>query len=177
MKIYIALLTVSLALLSACGEDLTGTDAGTGNDAGSSHLLTTGTYAVSGATATTADECGLLSAYTDPNKMIGITASGSTITFNLANDANAPANSLPKAVLAGNTLGQATEANYTIAYPPSGVVRVHRTVVGTLLNDNSASLTLSFNALTETGTTCSAADTSFSALPCASSYTFTATKQ
>lgn len=174
MRIRFALLSASLALLAACGDP--GPD---NHDAGPTYYaFSTGTYAVSNAVLTsTTDQCGLLGAYTDPAKKIGLTVSGNSVTVNLSNDPAAAADTLPKAVLVGNAIEQPTEANYTAAFGSSCVVRIKRTVVGTLTANNTATLTLSFSAATEPPTTCVASNTSFAALPCASTYQFVATKQ
>ena len=90
MNLLSALAAASLsavAVLTSC--DLFG---------GPTYTLSSGTYQVSSATLSSAnDECGLLAAYTDPAKKIGITVNGTTATFNLANDSAAPANTLPSA--------------------------------------------------------------------------------
>lgn len=162
-----ALLFVLPLTLAACG----------GSDSPKVYSITTGTYAVSGATsAQPADECGLLPAYQDPAKRIGIVVSGTTATFNLANDPQAPADSLPRAVVNGNAIEQPTEANYTVAFGAGCVVRVHRTVTGELTGNDKTALTLSFTAATEPPTTCVAANTAFAKLPCSSSYHFLADK-
>ena len=155
-----------LAWLAACG----------GSDSPTVYTITTGTYAVSGATSTQAsDACGLLSAYQDPTKQIGIAVSGTTATFNLANDPNASPASLPRAVINGNSIEQPTEANYTVAFSSSCVVRIHRSVTGDITANDKTALTLTFSAATDTGT-CNPADTSFASLPCSSSYHFLANK-
>ncbi len=161
--------------MAGCGEDLFGdTDAGV--DAGTAaYTFSAGTFAVTNAISPGSDQCGLLASYTDPAKKIGITMSGSTLTFNLANDSAAPADSMPMAVKTDNEIAQPTEANYTVAYGTTCVVRVKRTVVGNVVKNDTAALTLSFSVATETGN-CSTG-TSFAAVPCSSSYQFTATKQ
>src|SRR5215212_2015957 len=101
-----------IAFLAACGSDSPDV-----------HTLNPGTYAVSGATnAQASDGCGLLSTYQDPTKKIGVAVSGTTATFNLANTSDAPAVSLPRAVIDGNSIGQATEASYTVAVGTTCVV-------------------------------------------------------
>jgi hypothetical protein len=172
MKIQHALFAFALSAILSCGDEfLPGSDAGT-----SSYAFTGGTFAVTNAVlASSTDECNLLGAYTDPTKKIRIDQAGSVLTFNLANDASAAANSLPKAVLDGNVIGQATEANYTVAFDNSCVVRIKRTVTGQVVADYTAALTLSFSVDTEAG--CVTNTTSFPTLPCASIYQFTATKE
>lgn len=160
-------LTVALPLawLAACGSD-----------SPTVYTISSGTYAVSGATnAQATDTCGLLAAYQDPSKQVGIAVSGTTATFNPANDPNAAPASLPRAVIDGNTIGQATEANYTVAFTSSCVVRIHRSVTGEITANDKTALTLTFSAATDSGT-CNPADTSFASLPCSSSYHFLATK-
>ncbi len=162
------LLAVALPLaLAACG----------GSDSPTVFTISTGTYAVSGATSAQAtDSCGLLPAYQDPAKQIGINVSGTTATFNLANDPAAPADTLPTATISGNTLGAGTEANYTVAFGTTCVVRIHRSVTGDITSNDHTALLLTFSAATESGT-CNATNTSFAAVPCTSSYHFLANKQ
>jgi hypothetical protein len=132
-------------------------------------------YAVSGARrASSTDECGLLAAFTEPTKEIGISVSGSTVTFNLANDPSAPPVSFPTATLGSNLLTVLTEANYSVSWEETCVTRVRRSVVGEVVADNIADLTLSFVVTKEFG--CAQNNTAFAVLPCASSYRFTATK-
>jgi hypothetical protein len=176
MKTRLALVIGSLSFLAACGEDMNFfQDAGV--DAGPSYYaFAAGTYGVSNAVLSSAsDECGLLAAYQDPAKKIGIAQSGAVLTFNLANDPAAPANSLPSAVLNGNSIEQPTEANYTAAFGSTCVVRIKRTVTGSVVNHYAAALTLSFSASTEAG--CTTNTSPFAALPCASAYQFTATRE
>ena len=114
-----ALKAVSLAavaLLASC--DLFG---------GETFTLSSGTYEVSSATLASAnDQCGLLGAYTDPDKVIGITVNGTTATFNLSNDPTAAANTLPTATINGNAIETPVEANYTVAFGTTCVTRIHR---------------------------------------------------
>lgn len=152
-----------------------------GMDAGVIYAFTTGTYAVTQAmnAPSTTDVCGLLPAYQASGKVIGVTVVAPTVTFNLANDPNAMLDTLPTATLTGDSIGVLTEANYTVAYGTTCVVRVHRSVVGTVVATDTAALTLSFSAATESGTCTGGAtgNTSFAALPCTGNYQFTATRQ
>jgi hypothetical protein len=159
-----------------------GADAGmadAGADAGMSPFaFESGVYAISNARlASSNDECGLLGVYTDPMKEIGISVSGTTVTLNLSNDPFATPVSLPTATLDSNMLTVLTEANYTVAWdaPVTCVTRVRRSIVGEVLVDNTADLTLSYVVTKEFG--CAENSTAFAALPCASSYRFTATKK
>lgn len=160
------LLSSSLLAIAACGGDETG-----------SHDFESGTYAVSSAAlASATDGCGLLGAYTDPDKVIGISVEDDVATFNLSNDSSAEATTLPTATLSSNVLAEGYEANYLIAYDGACNVRVKRSVTGELTDNNKANLTLTFNVTKESGT-CTAGDTDFAALPCDSSYNFVATKK
>ncbi len=158
-------------MFAGCGDELENLlDAGF-------FQFTSGTYAVTNATAPQTDQCGLLGAYQDPTKVIGVTVENGQVTFNLSNDPNDSPTWFPKATLAGNAIAQPVEANYTAVMDPNNCsVRIKRTVTGTVVKDNSANLTLSFNVATEAGT-CTANNTVFDAVPCASTYTFTATKK
>jgi len=172
MTLRTPFLAATLLMLAACGGDFLG------NDAGVVYTFTTGTYGVTNAVLapSTTDECGLLAAYQDPAKKIGIDVTGTTVTFNLANDSQAAANTLPLAVLDGNTIDTATEANYTVAYGTGCVVRVHRYVTGHVVANNTAALALDFKVAVESGS-CPANITSFTAVPCHSQYQFTGTRQ
>jgi hypothetical protein len=172
MKISTKFFAAAFVVLTACG--------------GGTFALESGSYDVSGATlASASDQCGLLGAYVGPpTKVIGITTVGTTddesrtATFNLSNVAGAAANSMPTATLdKENILTLLAEANYTSAVEgTSCVTRIHRDVIGEVTGENIAALTLSFTVATETGN-CSGAGIPFTAVPCASSYQFTATKQ
>lgn len=161
MKIRIALLSAAVTLL-ACGEDL------------SSHEFTSGTYALSEVTlASQNDECGLLGAYTDPAKRIGITVNDTAVTFNLSNSDTAAPESLDQGVLEGNVITQNSPTDYTVAFGDTCVVRINRTITGDVTGDNKAALTMDFSVSVNAG---DCTDTAFAAVPCASTYQFTATK-
>ncbi len=172
----------ALALMSCGGVDLfsdAGTDAGT--DAGVTYPFITGTYGVTNAVNApgTTDQCGLISAYQAAGKAIGVDVTSSVVTFNLKNTpagTDNPASTFPTATLSGNVIGTPVEANYTQAFGTSCVVRVKRHVQGNVVANNTAALTLTFSVALEAGT-CNPADTAYSAIPCNSSYQFTATKQ
>ena len=159
-------IAVPLAFLAACSDD-----------SDTVHTISTGTYAVSGATSAQAlDTCGLLPAYQDPTKRIGITVVGADAIFNLANDPDADPDSLPRGLINGNAIEQATEADYTVAYGSADcVVRIRRSVTGELTGNDQSALTLKFSAAVDAGT-CAPSDTSFTNLPCDSSYHFLANK-
>ena len=160
-----AAVLAAVALLTSCG--LFG---------GDTYTLSSGTYKVSSATlASTNDQCGLLGAYTDPAKVIGLTVNGTTVTFNLSNDSAAAANTLPSATINGNAIETPVEANYTVAFGTTCVTRIHRNVVGDITANDEGAVTLTFSVATESGD-CSSG-TSFSAVPCSSAYHFLITKQ
>jgi hypothetical protein len=134
MNVRIALLAAPLALLAACSDDDP-----------TIHTLSSGTYAVSGAsigTATPGDQCNLLESYTVAGKEIAIGVDGTTATFDLKPPSVAIMN--PTATINGNALEAPVEANYTIQYPAGGncLVRVRRTVVGDLTGTDAAALQL-----------------------------------
>jgi hypothetical protein len=157
-----------LLALAACGSSST------------TYTLSSGTYKVAGATTTSTrptDQCGLLAAYQDPAKVIGIVVSGSTASFNLANDPTASAASIPTATVNGNAIEVLAEANYVVG--PFGNdcnLRIHRRVTGELTANDATRLDLTFEVARESGT-CVVANTPFAALPCQSGYEFLATKQ
>lgn len=176
MKIRIAMMSAALAVVgfSACGDDTSGLDGGT------AYAISAGTFQVTNAVAKGTDECGLIESYQDPGKKIGITDTNGVFGFNLTQAINPSANLIPTAVLDGNTFGQTVAANYTVDYTANGgncVVRIQKTVTGNLVADNTAALTYSYSVAADTGTTCTPANTNntFAAIPCSSTYTFTAT--
>ena len=133
MKARISLLAAPLLLLAACSGDDTTT-----------YTLSTGTYAVSGATvgtATPGDQCNLVDTYAKPGKQIGVdvNAAGTTATFDLALDDNLVTQ--PSATINGNSLEAPVEASYT-ANLGNCLVRIRRTVVGELTGNDAAALQL-----------------------------------
>lgn len=163
MKLKIAAVSAVAALAAACGGE-------------GDYTFESGEYAVSGAKlASSSDQCGLLGAYTDPTKVIGIQVADTTVTFNLANDPTAPPASLPTATLESNILTVLKQADYEVAFGDTCVTRIRRDVVGDVTADNIADLTLSFDVDVVSG--CTVNNSSFENLPCASSYQFTATKK
>lgn len=142
MKPRIALLAAPLALLAACS----------GEEDPVVHTLTTGTYAVSGATVGTAspgDQCSLIGTYTTAGKEIGIevNAAGTIATFDLALDGNPVTQ--PTATINGNALEAPVEASYTVNLN-SCLLRVRRTVVGELTGNDAAALQLHAQITIET---------------------------
>jgi hypothetical protein len=141
MNTRIVLLAAPLALLVACsGDDTT------------VYKLSTGTYAVSGATIGTAspgDQCALIASYTTAGKKIGIdvNAAGTTATFDLV--PTSLAIELSSATINGNSLESPVLANYTANYG-NCVVRVRRTVVGELTGNDAAALQLHAQIAVET---------------------------
>ncbi|MBL0278573.1 MAG: hypothetical protein IPQ24_21310 [Anaeromyxobacter sp.] len=168
MNLRSLILSAPLLALAACGS----TDE-------TVFTLSTGTYDLSGATTTAlrpVDQCGILAAYQDPAKVIGIAVAGSTVTFNLANDSGAPLVSLPTATLTGNTIAVPVEANYLAGpFGTDCLLRIHRRVQGELVGVDDARLELTFEVARESGT-CNVADIPFSAVTCSSGYEFLATK-
>lgn len=135
MNARIALLAAPLALLAACGGDDTKT-----------YTLSSGTYAVSGAsvgTASPGDQCLLLASYKETGKQIGIAvnAAGNTATFDLTMASPVVAGTLSSATIKGNSLETPVEADYTANYG-NCLLRVRRTVVGELTGNDAAALQL-----------------------------------
>jgi len=155
----------SVVALGACGSDTT------------VHTISSGTYRVTDARAVGTDGCGILAAYTDPAKVIGVSVSGTKVTFNPANDPSAPVNSLPTATVNGNDLVADPEVSYVVG--PFGTncnLRIRRTMGGSLVANDTAQLTLSFSSAPESGT-CTGVTLPFTSATCSSSYAFVATKQ
>jgi hypothetical protein len=133
MKARIALLAAPLVLLAACG----GSDTKT-------YKLSSGAYAVSGATvgsASPGDQCQLLPTYQVAGKRIGITVNpaDSTAVFDLTYPG--PTATQPSATIKGNSIETPVEASYT-ANVGNCVLRIKRSVVGDLTGDDAAALQL-----------------------------------
>jgi len=174
MKTFRISLIAAAFALTACGEGLIdGEDAGT-----DLYSLSSGTYRVSNAVlASQTDQCGFFASYQDPNKEIGISVNGTQVTFNLPNNPEAAPNTLDKANLNGNAIEQLIATNYTVAADDdSCTVRVHRTVTGTLVGNDTAELTLDFSVSFDVGT-CTPDSIPFPTVPCESTYQFTATRK
>lgn len=150
---------LSLTVLAACGGSNTQT-----------FTISSGTYAVSGATASASrptDQCGLLDIYTDPAKRIDITVNGTTATFNLSQ--NTQSNTWPTATINGNSLEKATTASYT---SPSGscLLRLNVAVTGEITNNDDTALTVDVDISQDAASpgTCTAASVTSTAttFPC-----------
>jgi hypothetical protein len=156
-----------LALLAACG----------GSDAPTPFSITTGTYAVSGATvgsASPGDQCLLIGTYQAAGKRIdiGVNAAGTTATFDLAQSGIAIERS--SATINGNSLEAPVEANYTVNLG-NCVLRVRRTVAGDLTANDAAALQLAAQITIDTnGTDCDG--TPYVGVGCRSDIHFLATK-
>ncbi len=164
MKARIALLAAPLVLLAACSGDDTTT-----------YTLSTGTYAVSGATVGTAspgDQCELLTSYNQPGKNIGIDVNGTTAAFRLLlEDA---AITQPSATINGNSIETPVQASYT-ANVGNCLYRIRRTVVGELTANDAAALQLHAQITIETdGADCNQA--LYGGAGCQSDIHFLATK-
>jgi hypothetical protein len=171
MRLRYVGVAASLLLLGACGS----------ND--ETFTISSGAYAVSGATATqTGDACGLLAIYSDTSKEIDLTVNGSTVTFNLSQDASAPSNALPTATISGNTLSKLAEASYTaLGRNDTGcLLRLRTSVSGEITANDDTALTLSVDISEDAAspTPCTASDISDDATSatCQSGFHFLAKK-
>ncbi len=136
MNARIALLAAPLALLAACG----------GDDDPTIYTLSSGRYAVSGAsvgTASPGDQCLLLGTYQATGKQIGIdvNAAGNTATFDLALASPVVLATLSSATINGNSLETPVEASFT-SNLGNCTLRVRRSVVGELTGNDAAALRL-----------------------------------
>ncbi len=169
MNARIALLAAPLALLAACG----------GDDDPTIYTLSSGTYAVSGATVGTAspgDQCLLRNTYTTAGKQIGIAvnAAGDTATFDLTMASPVVAGTLSSATIKGNSLETPVEADYTANFG-NCLLRIRRTVVGELTGNDAAALQLHALITIQTdGTDC--AGTPYLGAGCQSDIHFLANK-
>jgi len=136
-----------LALLAACG----------GTDDPTPFTITTGTYAVSGASVATAnpgDQCGLLGTYTALDKLIDIDVNGAGTIASFDLGRNNIAIEAPTATINGNALDAPVQANYTVNLG-NCLLRVRRTVVGSLTANDAAELLLHAQITVDTtGTDC-----------------------
>ena len=164
MNLRHVILAVPVALLAACSDNKTDT-----------FTLSSGTFAVSGATvasATPGDQCGLLGTYTQAGKQIGIAVSGTTATFDLTFPG--AANTQPSATVNGNAIESPVEASYT-ANLGNCLLRVKRQVTGELTANDATALELHANISVETsGSDCTAPYTATGG--CTSEIHFLATK-
>jgi len=141
--------------------------------------ISTGTYNVSGATATSADGCDALSIFTDPAKAIDIAVSGTTATFNLSQTANPPSNALPTATINGNALDSLAQASFTSAGTGGCLLRIKNSISGELTANDDTALTLTVEVSQDAGSpaTCSGSDVGTNVtLPCQSGIHFLAKK-
>jgi hypothetical protein len=170
MKFKAALCAVAALMLFGCGLD------------GSNYKFESGSYGVTDAKlVSSTDGCGFFPAYASGSKVIGVSVSDTTVTFNLTNEPTAPAVWKPTATLDSNVLTTLAKADYTVEYyDTSGtttcVARVNSEVTGDVTADNTASLTLAMS-VTEFAGSCANETLDFAAIPCASTYEFTATKK
>ncbi len=164
MNARFALLAAPLALLAACSDDDP-----------TIYTLSSGTYAVSGAsvgTASPGDQCELIGTYTAAGKQIAITVNGTTASFDLQPSSAAIMN--PTATINGNSLDTPVEANYTVNLG-NCLLRVRRTVVGDLTANDAAALQLHAFIQEEThGTDCDG--TPYVGIGCQSDIHFLANK-
>jgi hypothetical protein len=135
-----------LALLAACGSDDP-----------TPFTLTTGSFAVSDArvpAGVPGDQCALLGSYTATGKRIDIdvNSAGTVASFDLGQ--NNIAIEAPTAAINGNVLESPVQANYTTNLG-NCVLRVRRTVEGTLVANDIAQLLLKAQITVDTsGTDC-----------------------
>ena len=167
MRRTTAIFGFALLMLAGCG------DLGLGD-----YKLETGTYNVRSATlAAGGDSCNLLRFYEDAaNKQIGITTSAETVTFNLPNDPTLDTFKQPTATLTSNTLTKDAEADWDQDWDGQCVTHIVNFVEGDVTADNTAQLTLTYNATRVAGT-CDSVTTPFAIVPCSANLNFTATKQ
>jgi hypothetical protein len=170
MKFKAALCAVAALMLFACGLD------------GANYKFESGSYGVSEAKlVSSTDGCGFFPVYASGDKVIGVSVSDTTVTFNLTNDPTAPAVWKPTATLDSNVLSTLAKADYEVEYFDTAgdticVARVNSEVTGDVTADNTGLLTLAMN-VTEFSGSCAGITLDFAAIPCASTYEFTATKK
>ena len=156
MNLRAPIAAAALATLAACGS----------TDTATTYTLTTGTYAVSGATANPADQCGLLPAFQAIGKAIDVAVVGTSVGFDLGQ--NGIAATIPYATLNGNSIEQPVEASYT-ANSGSCVLRIRRTVTGELNGNDDATLLMHATIADDgSGTACTIGDlpAGATAFPC-----------
>jgi len=162
------LLAAPLALLAACG----------GSDTPTTFTITTGSYAVSGSTATAAfpaDNCNVVSLFTAGNPPIDIAVSGTTANFDLKGGQTL-AQYKTTANIVGNQIDHVTDANFETAVGAACVFVTKVQVNGDLTADNALHLIAKYDISTKAGTTCTLVDVDAKVLPCTSEVDFLATK-
>ena len=168
MTLKTTLVALASLMVMGCGE----------------YVLEDGDYALKDAqlaSGTSTDTCGILDLFKDPARRVGITASGDTVTFDFTRATPVDPDTLSTATLSANLLSPQTEANFAATFPDQNnvvrcVARIHRSVEGEVTADNTATLSLTVSADTETGTTCDIDYSLFAVHPCTTTYQFVATK-
>lgn len=173
MGIRIATLALALTVLGACSSSDT-----------TVHQLTSGTYAVSTATASAPPdanpECsGFLSSYQAAGRTVAITVTGTTASIDTG---GTPADDTLSAVtINGNTLEAGTSGIRTITgSSASGTcnVIVTKTFSGSITADNTVELTYTFQAAKQAASgTCDDTNSVILPIPCSSAIHFVGTLQ
>ena len=160
---------VSLLALSGCGG---------GSGSGSAtYALTSGTYRVSGASATPPDNCNLASDL--QNATFQISVSGNNATFVLHQSPNPKPR--PGVDLQGNTLNAGSKTyddnhNQDSTDPFDCVETITVTISGTLTAQNQIQGTVVLNSNPKSGTACTLTSLGYKTFPCTSTANFTVTK-
>jgi len=166
MNLRHAILAAPLALLAACAGDET-----------TIHTLSTGTFAVSGATAANTspgDGCGLLDLYApqppEEAKQFGATVTGSSIAFDFTFRTPIDPDTVITASLTDNAIATTDDADFLANPGGDCSVRTVRSVTGSLTSVDAMELTMDLTSTVESGD-CSA----WGEYPCTSNIQFLAT--
>lgn len=170
----ILLLAAPLALLAGCGST-----------SDTTYTITSGSYAVSGGTATATfptDDCNMVALFTTGNPPIDVVVEGTTAKFDLKGGQTAAAY-FTTAAINGNAIDHVADANFLT--PVLGTLctfRTHVQVRGDIVGNDDMHLIAKYDITEELGAVCTNADVDAKGVPadafasCTSEVDFLATK-
>ena len=163
----ILLLAAPLALLAGCGDS---TD--------TVYTITTGSYDVSGGTATAAfpaDACNMAPLFVAGQPPIDVTVSGTTAHFDLKGGQTL-AQYFTTATINNNAINHTADANFLTTVGTLCTFRTHVRVNGEITANDQMHLIARYDITVEPGATCTLADVDADTLPCTSEVDFLASK-
>jgi hypothetical protein len=163
----ILLLAAPIALLAGCGSTSDTTNA-----------ITTGSYAVSGGTATAAfptDNCNMVPLFTTGNPPIYVLVNGTAARFDLEGG-HTLTQYFTTASINGNAIDHVTDANFLTVVGATCTFRTHVQVRGEIVGNDDMHLVAKYDISNESGSACTIADVDVKVLPCTSEVDFLARK-
>jgi hypothetical protein len=160
--------TVSLLALSACG--------GGSGSGGTTYTLTSGSYRLSGVSATPPDNCNLGSDLNGVTFPISVSGNNATFVLGQSPDPNRD----PVMTIQGNTLNPGSktidENHNEDDIPFDCVETVTATISGLLTAQDQVQGTFVLSSTRRSGTQCTTANLGYKTFPCTSTVIFTARK-